>query len=177
MDDAERSQTETMIIASEGRRRKLYFDSLGHPSVGIGFNLERSDAPTLLQKLGADWVAIMDGKAELTDEQIDTLFRWCFDEALAYAQKLFPNWEDLIPEARMVLTDMSFQLHARLLGFVKMRDAVAHEDYGRMVSEMRQSLYAKQVPTRCARNAAVIEAGLAKPKPKAAPPQDDGGFS
>lgn len=157
------SKTRALITVSEGRKRRRYFDTEGHPSVGIGFNLERGDAIEKLKKLGADWKAIMDGTAELTDAQVDTLFDWCFDEALDYARKLFPNWVSLIPEVRMVLTDMSFQMRGRLLGFVKMRAAVAKFDYPRMVSEARNSLYAKQTPSRIARNAAIVEAAIGKP--------------
>ena len=33
-----------MIIDSEGKRPCVYKDSLGIPNIGIGFNLQRSDA-------------------------------------------------------------------------------------------------------------------------------------
>lgn len=164
------SKTQALVIASEGRRRRRYFDTEGVPSVGIGFNLERADAIEKLKKLGADWHAIMDGTGELTDPQIDQLFAWCFDEAIAYARKLFPNWAELIVEAQMVLVDMSFQMRGRLLGFIKMRAAVARLDYPAMVREMRDSRYGKkQTPTRCARNCAIIEAAIARPP---APPAE-----
>jgi GH24 family phage-related lysozyme (muramidase) len=162
MEEAEwTSKTQALIIGAEGRRRRRYFDKLGHPSIGIGFNLERGDAIEKLKKLGADWRNIMDGAAELNDEQVNTLFGWCYAEALTYARELFGNWENIIPEAQSVLVDMSFQLHSRLLGFSKMRDAVARLDYGRIISEMRSSHYAKQVPERVARNVAIIEAATA----------------
>lgn len=158
-----------MTITSEARRHARYFDSEGIPSVGIGFNLERGDAIEKLTKLGADWRGIMAGTAELSDAQMDKLFQWCWDEAIAYAKTLFPNWATLMPEARMVLSDMSFQMRARLVGFVKMRAAIARFDYPEMINQMRQSKYAKQCASRVNRNAAVIEAGILAAKNRGEP--------
>jgi hypothetical protein len=163
------SKAQAMTITSEARRHLRYFDSEGIPSVGIGFNLERGDAIEKLKKLGTDWKGIMDGTVGLTDPQMDLLFQWCWDEAIAYAKKLFPNWEEIMPEARMVLADMSYQMRSRLLGFVKMRAAVAKLDYPRMISEFRNSKYAKQCPSRVNRNAAVIEAAIQAAKNRGEP--------
>jgi hypothetical protein len=155
------AKTRAHITINEARKRRRYFDSLGHPSIGIGFNLERQDAPELLRKLGvANWVAVIDGDEELTDPQVDQLFDWCFADALSFARKLYSNFDALIPEAQTVLVDMSFQMRNRLKGFVKMNKAVAALEYLEMINEMRQSLYAKQCPGRVARNAALIESGM-----------------
>lgn len=164
MTDDQKWEAKTLvhIVASESRRRARYIDPMGIPSVGIGFNLLRSDAIDKLTRLGADWRAIMDGAGELTDPQIDRLFSWCWVEALAYARQLFPNWEQLPAQVRTVLADMSFQMRGRLAGFVRLRAAVAELDYLEVVNQMRLSRYAQQCPDRVARNAALIEAAIAE---------------
>lgn len=154
------TKTRALITVNEGRRRGRYFDSLGNPSIGIGFNLERGDAIPKLTKLGADWRGILDGTDELTDPQVDQLFDWCFAEALEFAKKAFPNWQELLLEAWSVVVDMCFQLSMRVYGFKHMRAAIARLDYTAAMSEMRNSLYAKQCPSRVARNCAFIESAL-----------------
>lgn len=154
------SKTLALIVAAEARRRGRYIDSLGFPSVGIGFNLLRADAIDVLAELGADWRSIMDGTGELTDVQIDKLFARCWAETLRFVRLLFPNWEQLRPEARSVLADMAYQMRGRLAGFSRMRDAVARLDYREMVNEMRLSRWARQCPDRVSRDAALIEAAI-----------------
>lgn len=48
-----------MIAESEGSRSCVYNDSLGIPTIGIGFNLKRSDAPTLIAGLGLSYDKVL----------------------------------------------------------------------------------------------------------------------
>ena len=57
------------IEPHEGRRNVVYRDTVGVPTVGVGFNLNRTDAPALLASVDADLARIMAG-TQLTDEQI-----------------------------------------------------------------------------------------------------------
>lgn len=61
------SDIKTMITESEGKRSCVYNDSLGIPTIGIGFNLKRDDAKALIQKLGLNYNSVVDGKQCLTD--------------------------------------------------------------------------------------------------------------
>ena len=57
----------------EGVRSKKYIDSRGIPTVGVGFNLKRSDADQKLKSVGANPIKVKQGKQELTNNQIETL--------------------------------------------------------------------------------------------------------
>ena len=63
-----------LIEQHEGRRAKVYLDTAGHPTVGIGFNLDRADAGAKLSALGLDPGAVREGAVTLTDDQVDELF-------------------------------------------------------------------------------------------------------
>jgi len=57
-----------MIAEAEGEESCVYNDSLGIPTIGIGFNLERSDAPALIAGLGLDYDSVLDGSTCLDDD-------------------------------------------------------------------------------------------------------------
>jgi len=51
-----------MIAESEGNKPCMYKDTLGHPTIGIGFNLDRSDAREKITSVGADYDNVKSGK-------------------------------------------------------------------------------------------------------------------
>ncbi len=57
-----------MVAQAEGKRSCVYIDTMGHPTIGIGFNLDRSDAPSICSKFGIDYTAIRNGSKCLTDD-------------------------------------------------------------------------------------------------------------
>jgi GH24 family phage-related lysozyme (muramidase) len=56
----------TMLTNNEGKRRCVYKDSLGIPTIGIGFNLKRSDARLLISRLGLKFEDVVTGRKCLT---------------------------------------------------------------------------------------------------------------
>ena len=61
---------------NEGYKPRVYIDTEGHPTVGIGFNLDRSDAKQRLDAVDANYDKIRAGSVTLTDYQIRTLFNY-----------------------------------------------------------------------------------------------------
>jgi len=55
-----------MISTYEGNESCVYDDSEGIPTIGIGFNLQRSDAPSLIAGVGADYNSVLSGSQCLT---------------------------------------------------------------------------------------------------------------
>lgn len=50
-----------MVADAEGTRPCVYIDTMGHPTIGIGFNLDRSDARSICSKYGINYDAIRAG--------------------------------------------------------------------------------------------------------------------
>ena len=46
----------------EGVKNKVYMDSVGIPTIGVGFNLNREDAPQKIKALGLDYNLVKSGK-------------------------------------------------------------------------------------------------------------------
>jgi lysozyme len=127
------------ISKNEGLRLLPYKDSLGHLTIGIGHNLDK----------GLDLDIIMQ------------IFEKDFDIALT-AAKTF-SWFDKLNDARkMAIVDMIFNLGRNgVAGFKKMIKAIEEDDYFTASKEIKNSKYAKQLPTRAKRNAWIMLSGVA----------------
>lgn len=147
-----------MLIDDEGLRLRCYLDTLGVPTIGVGFNLRRPDAPHRLAALGFDITAVMGG-APITEEAALVLLDVTAWEAEHHAQELVVNFEGLPEVAQRVLCCMVFQMGPERVGhFVKMRAALDRGDFPGAAVEMLDSAWARQTPQRAQRLAALMRA-------------------
>lgn len=109
----------------------MYFDSMGIPTIGIGFNLQRSDAKTALVTAGVaiDQVDdVMDGKVGLTPAQISKLFAYSFAPIVSEARSAFPTgiFDSMSDARRFAVCDMVFNLgFGGFMSFNTSRDMLA----------------------------------------------------
>lgn len=94
----------------EGVYYSVYDDPLGIPTVGVGFNLLREDAPVKLTLIGADYKKVKEGLQTLTPKQVDMLLDMCIKESEETARKLFPQFDSYDDVRKRVIVDMIFQL-------------------------------------------------------------------
>lgn len=140
-----------LIIKHEGVRDKVYDDTKGIPTIGIGFNLNRKDAPQLLKAVGADYNSIIKG-GSLTYEQIGKLFNYNVAEAIDVAERLIPNFHKQPEFMKTVLIDMAFNLgQGKLSEFRQFLNAVRVGDYKKAAEEMIDSTWYDQVGNRSKR--------------------------
>jgi lysozyme len=148
------------IIANEGWRRDAYADSAGIPTVGVGFNLRRQDAPARIAALGLSYDEVAAGTQRLTDDQIDRLFTADLEATLAGVAALVPGFLALTLARRIALVDMAFNLGLGGLGrFKRLLAAIDRGDWEGAEAEIVDSLYFRQVPGRAKRNARAIRTG------------------
>jgi hypothetical protein len=74
--------------------------------IGIGFDCTRKDAGKIFAQIGTTLAAVQSG-AELTDQQIDTLFAADYASAEKRAKSL-PVYEKVRPARQFVLIDLVF---------------------------------------------------------------------
>jgi GH24 family phage-related lysozyme (muramidase) len=153
----DRAASEALEVLHEGRRRRVYPDSKGLPTWGVGCYLLRGGVPALFARLGIDFEGILSGRIEGTDEQIDAVFSCDLDGAIADARTACPVFDDLPGPAQLVLVDLAFQCGAAgLCGFRKMLAAVARRDWDAAAVEVLDSQEARETPTRAKGNAALM---------------------
>ena len=144
----------------EGVEYEVYTDTTGHRTVGIGFNLERMDAPTILESLGMDHHSVVTGGYRLNDGEVEALLQIDLDKLLVQIYDLIPNFDELNDVRQRVVVDMLFNLG--YLGFKKFKNTrqyIINGDYSKAASNMLLSLWAKQVKGRATRLAEMMRYG------------------
>jgi lysozyme len=162
------------LTINEGERTTMYHDSLGIPTIGIGFNLQRSDARAVLARLGASYDAVMGG-APLTSQQVAGLFQYSFDPIVGQARdSLEPFHFDSMSDARrFVICDLVFNMGAGEDGWGGFHNtratidqachagrtgdtATEHVDFGKAADALAQSTWFTQVGNRAKRDVAML---------------------
>ena len=132
----------------EGIKDTVYLDTKGHPTVGIGFNLDSSVNKEFLNR-NPDIKQKIFNKTPLTKRDIQILYNFSLRIAYADAIDIFPNFQKLPKTAKKVILDMSFNLgKPRLSKFTKMRAAILKYDFDTAADEMVDSKWYRQVKTR-----------------------------
>jgi len=155
------------VIQHEGKKPVKYLDSRGIPTIGVGFNLNRSDSSELLKKVGANPDKVKAGKSALTDEQINALLGNDLLKAKQDAQTLASadgstnlanSWKKLPLPVQGVLTEMVFNLGktgvSKFNNFLKY---IASNNFVQASKEMLQSEWASQVGNRATTLAQIIK--------------------
>jgi GH24 family phage-related lysozyme (muramidase) len=149
-----------VVEANEGRRLSVYRDTLGIPTIGIGFNLERADARKVLQELGVDYDALLNGNISLTDNECDYLYRHVAIEVLEWLTSIFPDLATYTVPRQIALFDMGYNLgEKRFTNFRLMIAAVLAGDWHEAAKQALGSKWAKQVWKRALGDARRLNEG------------------
>lgn len=163
----------TRLEANEGVERTMYLDSKSIPTVGVGLNLTRSDAPALLALVGACYSDVM-AKKPLSLTQVFRLLELTVAPIVGQARaSLEPTHFDFMSDARRcAVADFVFNMGAdewytfhatrglldeAIHTQVRLNDpARAHALYGMAADHMAASAYAQQVGPRARRNCEML---------------------
>lgn len=143
----------------EGIRSRVYPDTKGIPTIGVGFNLRREDAGRRMAEVGANRTALLIGRDELSPDQIEQLLELDVRDCVDDLRILFPGFVTLPSELQVVLVDLRFNLGpARLRDFAQTLDLIRKGKFASAAKRIERTPYAKQVPKRAKRNCAVLRA-------------------
>jgi hypothetical protein len=159
---------------NEGSENRRYWDSVGGVwSIGIGFNLARSDAAFALQHVGSSMDVIERGEA-LTDGQVDALFEYSFSPVVNDARALLAMhvFNHMSDARKCAWCDMCYNMgrHQLSLFFdtialinaaeLSRVPANKHMLYHEVSDHVLTSGYASQVGNRAKRNAAMLRSSV-----------------
>lgn len=148
-----------VTAVEEGRHTRMYKDSRGFRTIGIGFNMQASSARTLWKRAGVktSFDSAYSGRAAITEAEVDALFSLTFNEAQTGAQRAFDGYASLGVWQKVALIGMVFQLgEGGVRGFTGTLGALARKDSSRVYSGVLSSLWARQTPARAKRAALML---------------------
>lgn len=130
----------------EGIKNKVYLDSKGIPTVGIGFNLTDPNNKRILSKHGITDEQLRRG---LSKQQIKVLFEESLKQAKRDALKFLPDLMNHPVQVQNAVIDMAFNLgYSRLNKFAQFKKALQSKNYTEASNQMLNSLWARQVGNR-----------------------------
>lgn len=114
----------TQLPGDEGRRTRIYRDTVGKQTVGIGRNVD---------------------DVAFSDDEIALMFCNDCKRADVVCRNLFPAFDALTDNRKAALLNMAFNLGPGLSAFHHMIDAVNSDDFAEAARQMRASKWATQV--------------------------------
>ena len=133
----DRAKFQKQLELHEGRKNTLYLDTVGIPTIGIGFNLDNP----------------------IPDAVIDFWFQLTLEDHEHAMNIALPWAKDLDDVRYRVLLDMYYNMGNRLLQFKQTLAAVKRGDYAEASSLMLQSKWASQVKGRAVRLSKMMRTG------------------
>ncbi|KVK77799.1 MULTISPECIES: lysozyme family protein [Burkholderia] len=126
------------LTRDEDRRYRIYTDTVGKVSGGIGRNLTDKG---------------------FRDSEIDLMYQNDIADTEAWLDRNLPWWRTLDPVRQRVLMNMAFNMQGKLLGFRNFLAAAQRADWSVAAAEMLDSLWARQVGDRAKRLASMMRSG------------------
>jgi len=121
----------------EGRSLKVYLDTKGLPTVGIGHLIKETDPPEIRSLKVGD---------SITKEQLQSLFEGDLAIAISDFNIIFPDRETLPAEVQEIIINMLFNMgRARLLKFKDLIAAVYVRDWAKAADEMVDSKWYREL--------------------------------
>ena len=136
------------IKTDEGVIYEVYLDHLGYKTCGVGHLCRATDPENKLEV--GDPVSV---------ERVDVLFAEDLETTIDECKLLYNNFNDLPEEVQRIIANMLFNMgRPRLSRFHKMKKAVDNGDWIEASVQMKDSLWARQVPNRADRLVKRMEA-------------------
>lgn len=132
-------------IINEGTKLCCYYDTKNIPTIGIGFNLQRSDANTVMARYGLILANVLTDCQQNTNQyclnntQAEDIFNTVsYPEAASCVDQYVPNLPSI---RRAAIIDVAFAGCGTLNQFVKMKTALGNKNWTQAAYELRNSAW------------------------------------
>jgi lysozyme len=144
----------------EGFRTRMYKDTEGKRTVGIGFNMDAAGSRKIWQDAGvkSSFEDVLAGRKTITKAEAESLFNQTKQTARSGASRLVKNFGELGKHQQDALADMVFQLgQAGAMAFARTRSLIEQGKFSEAAKAMMESKNARQTPNRVMRRAYMLE--------------------
>lgn len=143
------NKTMPITAWAEGFRDTAYLDTKNNPTIGYGLNLNSEHICQKLEKMGYSISSLKSKRQKISKSDAEILLKDELERSLIDAKKFIANWDELDPNAQMVLVDMAYNMgYTKLSKFVKFKAALENLDYARAKAEMINSKWYTDVGRR-----------------------------
>lgn len=149
------------LVIHEGIKDKVYYDTNGNRTIGVGFNLERDNADQILRRVGANFQDVINGRYSLSNSQIKLLAEMELETIEEDARNAVDNYDSLKDVRQRVICDMIYNLG--LHGFKKFKSTIGYienKDWDNVADNMLKSKWARQVKGRAKVLASMMRNGV-----------------
>jgi len=149
----------THIITEEGYEPRVYKDTKGKKTVGIGFNMEQNGAREFWKKAGIseNFDRVASGKQELSEASAQKLFQFKHERAAKIAPTLVSNFSKLGENQQAALESMVYQLGPKgTKDFKNTLSALSRNNPEAVMYGVMRSSWANQTPARAKRTALML---------------------
>lgn len=140
-----------VLIFDEGYELKVYPDSLGVLSVGIGHNLEADPATVILHR------RLKEGDT-ISVHELEALYQRDIDNVLLNLRRNISQYDNYPEKYQIVLQNIAFNLGSHgVIQFHGMLFAMTQKDDNGVIREILNSKFAEQLPHRAERLVEIIK--------------------
>ncbi len=141
-------EAKEFINPNEGRRTKVYRDTAGKRTIGVGFNLDQPGAARYLRDLGINFTAVKTGQRHLTEDEIESLFEAKVQDAMKAGPRVLKTFDEQPKEVQLAVTDLIYNLGPTGFANLDARDYLEKFDYPRAANSLTNTAWRSQVGAR-----------------------------
>lgn len=147
------------VTKHEGYRCVVYIDTRGRRTIAIGFNLDDPGAAAVCKIFGLDLEALLAGKATVALPLAEAIEEYFIKQARLAALRHIPGFDTLPDNVQAVVIDMLYEMgEPKFAGFHDTIAAINRGDYKGAASQMKQSAWYGEVPTRAQEDCQLMQA-------------------
>jgi lysozyme len=149
----------------EGFSPRVYKDTVGKRTVGIGFNMQQPGARQIWEEAGIEvpFNDVLTGRDEITEQDAERLHEVMMDKAASAAPRLIKGVDSLSENRQAVIRDMLYQLgEGEARKFAPTFKLIEKGRFAEAAARLQKAKIASQAPNRVARNAYMLEHNVSR---------------
>lgn len=149
-----------MLTVDEGLKNRVYKDTKGKNTVGIGFNMDDSSARAiwLHANVSESFNLVLQNQQALSTPSAWALLNKCVENAKTDLLLLFPAFDSYPNFVQLALLNLMYNMGRPTFSqFTTFISLIKHQNYSGAATDLAKTKWATQVPKRCMRVCALLK--------------------